>query len=315
MSMQQSPPPPGPPGPPFITPPPPPEAVQPPPASRPGGASRWVALGAGVFMLALVVVTGVVVVTAAVGGGGAGAPAGGAAAETGAEGGTGGETSGREDGADDGAGDGDGDGDGTGGADEAPGAGTGEEYAPDPHEGVAAYTGPDTPTQVAVGPGPYRLPADACSGVGPQTLEGLGMGEEPTRSESSEGAAPSRSCMWQQLADDGSFHVLRIRYQSADAPESAAALYRGAAEEQAGILGDVVQQEAPGIGDESTVVLVDNGDGAYQGVVFIRLQNTVVTVEREIQPPAGGTDTPTLAWGPTGRLMPELGRQALNNLV
>lgn len=310
MSMQQSPPPPGPPGPPFTAPSPPPEAVQPPPASRPSGASRWFALGAGLFMLALVVVTGVVVVTAVARGGEAGATGGGAVVESGADGGSGadGATDGREDGGADGPG-------GAGDTAPSPGTDAGEEPSVDPHEGVSAYTGPDTPTQVAVGPGPYRLPADACTAVGPRTLEGLGMDDEPTRSESSEGAAPSRSCMWQQLADDGSFHVLRVRYQSADTEASAAAVYEEAAEQQSGILGEVVRQEAPGIGDESTVVLVDNGEGTYQGTAFVRLENTVVTVEREIQPPARGSGAPTLAWGPTAQLMPELGRQALNNLA
>ncbi|MDA2812652.1 hypothetical protein O4J56_18555 [Nocardiopsis sp. RSe5-2] len=286
--------------------------MQPPPASRPSGAGRWVALGAGLFMLALVVVTGVVVVTAVAKGGEA-AASGGDAAEAGNEAGAGAGTEGGSDGGQDGSAGGAADGatDGDDGLASEPGG----QSASDPHEGVAAYTGPDTPTQVAVGPGPHRLPADACAAVGPQTLEGLGMGEEPTRSESSEGTAPSRSCMWQQLADDGSFHVVRVRYESADTPELAAAVYDAAAEEQTGILGEVVRQEEPGIGDESTVVLVDNGKGAYQGLVFVRLGNTVVTVEREIQPQAGGTGAPTLAWGPTSQLMPELGRQALNNLA
>ncbi|MBB6174474.1 hypothetical protein HNR23_004534 [Nocardiopsis mwathae] len=196
--------------------------------------------------------------------------------------------------------------------------GDGRDGTPEPDGDPARYTGPDRPTKVEIGAGPYELPDDPCAAFSPETLVGLGIdGEkgEPTLTDST-----IASCTWYHLAGDGSFHNVQVDYTvPPDDPTSVAdaeQMYDFHAEKGVGILGDRVEEEKSDVGDESVVVLTRmKDDGHHEATALVRKDNIMVEVSRGIRPdPSDTSGDPTIEWADAQKLMPELARQALNNV-
>ncbi|CAM3929113.1 hypothetical protein [Nocardiopsis rhodophaea] len=183
---------------------------------------------------------------------------------------------------------------------------------------LSRYTGPDEPTKVKIGSPPHKLPKDPCAALSKETRIGLGIDGE--KGEATETAGSLSTCNWYHLASDGTFHNVRITYtlppDDSTSVSDAEYLYDFYAEEGVGILGDRVEEEKSDVGDESIVVLTKMDDeGHHEATVLIRQDNIMVEVDRGISPDRSDTSgDPTMDWADVQKLMPELGRQALNNV-
>ncbi|CAM3966943.1 DUF3558 domain-containing protein [Nocardiopsis gilva] len=190
--------------------------------------------------------------------------------------------------------------------------------AQDPGSDPSRYTGPDEPTKVEIGSAPHKLPKDPCAALSKETRVGLGIDGE--KGEATETADSLSICNWYHLADDGTFHNVRITYtlppDDNTSVSKAEYLYNFYAEEGVGILGDRVEDEKSDVGDESIVVLTKMDDeGHHEATALVRKDNMMIEVDRGISPNKSDTSgEPTMRWADVQKLMPELGRQALNNV-
>ncbi|MBB6174482.1 hypothetical protein HNR23_004542 [Nocardiopsis mwathae] len=183
----------------------------------------------------------------------------------------------------------------------------------------ARYTGPSTPTKVDIGSGPYERPDvhDVCSVLTDETLDGLGMDEHDYFNENES----ITSCDWSRLAPDGSFHTLSVQYSvppdDHESVSQAKNIYGFHAERGIGILGERIEEKKSDVGDESLIVLTDmsSKDAGEEATVIVRAENMIIEIEHGIRP---DSDAPVgdslMDWDDVQKLMPELARQALNNV-
>ncbi|CAL9573329.1 hypothetical protein SUDANB121_04912 [Nocardiopsis dassonvillei] len=195
------------------------------------------------------------------------------------------------------------------GPDPAPGTPTGADRG-GPSSGpvgsadLLAYTGPEEDTRIDLGPGPYTLPDDPCAVPTAETLAGLGHTADS-------GVPGDHGCSWSTESADGGLHGLSLTYTSWEDAEQARLRFDEEFDRVRDGGGTPHWDQASNAGEQSRLALASR-DGTHLATLLARHGEVHVTVARTYTPGTGGGAAPERS--AEVRLMPELGRQALNGL-
>ncbi|GAA2050703.1 hypothetical protein GCM10009800_43970 [Nocardiopsis rhodophaea] len=179
-------------------------------------------------------------------------------------------------------------------------------------DGFSTYRGPGEPTKVDIGSAPHGVPDDACAAFTDETLAGLGVEGDGSNVD----IGDSVSCRWMNAAADGTMHTLKVEYWVPPGdPESTSKGKRVYEFKEAGIatLGTRLEEDSLDVGDEGKLVLADSSleEGQTEATALVRKDNIVIEIARGVRTDSGD---PGLDYADVKVLMPELARQALNNV-
>ncbi|ASU81708.1 hypothetical protein CDO52_01860 [Nocardiopsis gilva YIM 90087] len=183
---------------------------------------------------------------------------------------------------------------------------------PDGADGFSTYRGPDEPTKVDIGSAPYGVPKNACAAFTDETLAGLGIEGDGSNVD----IGDSVSCRWMNMAPDGTMHTLRVEYWVPPGDQESTSKGKRVYEfKEGGIatLGTRLEEDSLDVGDESKVVLADSSleEGQMEATALVRKDNIVIEIARGVRTDSGDAG---LDYADVKVLMPELARQALNNV-
>ncbi|MBB6174481.1 hypothetical protein HNR23_004541 [Nocardiopsis mwathae] len=176
----------------------------------------------------------------------------------------------------------------------------------------STYRGPDKPTKVDIGSAPFAVPKDACAAFTDETLAGLGVEGDG----SSVDIGDSASCRWMNVTSDGTLHTLKVEYWVPPGDQKSTSKGERLFDfKEAGIaaLGTRKEEDKLDVGDEGKLVFADNSlqEGQLEATGLVRKDNMVIEITRGVRKDGG---EPGLDYADVKVLMPELARQALNNV-